>query len=263
MNFADDTVIYVEGKNKHLIEDQLNEDLQCIASYLLNNELVINLKKGKTEAMIFGTAKRLTKCGKDLSLQYNGEEIQNTESYKYLGTILDSSLSMSTNFDKMYKKTMSKLRMLFSLRNYLDKTTMNKIFRGMILPCVTFNCTVNLNLSQTQLQKLQSIDKLATKLTGTNQTPVANEIKKRSILLVRKCLENKVCENFNGYFNMISHDRGTRNNGCMLKIPSTKLQYAKTGFFCMGAKHYNELPIEIRKTENFNDFKKKVFNLYN
>lgn len=113
LNFADNTVIYVEGKNKHLIEDQLHEDLQCIASYLLNNELVINLKKGKTEAMIFGTAKRLTKCGKDLSLQYNGEEIQNTESYKYLGTILDSSLSISTNFDKMYKKTMSKLRMLF------------------------------------------------------------------------------------------------------------------------------------------------------
>ena len=32
--------------------------------------------------------------------------IHATETYKYLGTILDSTLSLSTNLDKMYKKKM-------------------------------------------------------------------------------------------------------------------------------------------------------------
>ena len=121
--FADDTVVYVEGKKKDDIEKLLNNDLQRISSYFQTNQLVINLKKGKTESMVFGTAKRLSSCGKKLTLYFNEKEIQTTETYKYLGTTLDSTLSFATNFDHMYKKTMSKLRKLFSLRAYLDKTS--------------------------------------------------------------------------------------------------------------------------------------------
>jgi len=180
--------------------------------------------------MLFGTTKKLTKCGKDLELVINGNQIANTPSYKYLGTTLESNLSLSTNFDKMFKKTNAKLRMLFSLRKNLDQNALNKIYKGMILLCVTYNCTINLNLTQTQLQKLQNIDRMAMKVTGEQQPVVLNEIKKHSIMLVRKCLENQTCENFNDYFTKQLHDRVTRNNGFSLKVPKTKLKYAQCGF---------------------------------
>jgi hypothetical protein len=73
LSFADDTVIYNRGKNKERIESELNEDLKFMASYFETNHLVINLKKGKTETMLFGTAKRLSKLGKKLTLDYNGD----------------------------------------------------------------------------------------------------------------------------------------------------------------------------------------------
>ena len=262
LSFADDTVIYVHGKTKEQVETMLNEDLTYISSYFKINQLVINLKKGKTETMLFGTAKRLSRFGKKLTLYYNGDEIQSTETYKYLGTTLDSNLSLSTNFDIMYKKTIAKLRMLYSLRKYLDQFSKIEIFRGMILPCITYNCAINLHLTQAQKQKLHSIDKLAAKTISGHKTVVENEIKKHSVLLVRKCMENETCENFKNYFKMNLHGRVTRNNGHSLKIPNTKLKYAKCSFFPMGVTLYNDLPLDIRRVEDFITFKKFVNKFY-
>ena len=119
-----------------------------------------------------------------------------------------------------------------------------------------------MNLTQTQRQKLQTIDRLAEKIIGKKQTSIENEIKKHSVMLVCNCVQKKTCESFKDYFKIQSHDRVTRNNNYLLQIPKTKLKYAKNGFFSMGVTLYNELPTKTRKIENFNAFRKNVFNLY-
>ena len=37
-----------------------------------------------------------------------------------------------------------------------------------------------------------------------------------------------------------------------------KTEYARRSFYYMGAKVYNELPLEIRKAESTNDFEKQL-----
>ena len=183
-------VVYVRGK-RDIVERQLNEDLKNMSTYFKTNQLIINLNRGKAETLIFGTSCRLSKCGKRLDLYYDDRVIHATETYKYLGTILDSTLSFSINFDRMYKKTTSKLRRLYSLHMYFDSFTKAKISKVMILPSITYNCTLNLNLTQTQRQKLQIIDRLAEKIIGKKQTSIENEIKKHSVMLVRKCAQKE------------------------------------------------------------------------
>ena len=64
---------------------------------------------------------------------------------------------------------MSKLRILLSLSKYL--TNVAKVnYKGMIMPCLTFNCTVNLNFTNTQEKRLTSLDRLAAKVLGKEQT---------------------------------------------------------------------------------------------
>ena len=104
LTFADDTVVYVYGKTKDIVESQLNEDLKNMSTYFKTNQLIINQNRSKTEMMIFGMSCRLSKCGKKLKLYYGDRVIHATETYKYLGTILDSTLSFSANFDRLYKK---------------------------------------------------------------------------------------------------------------------------------------------------------------
>ena len=70
-----------------------------------------------------------------------------------------------------------------------DSSAKAKIFKAMILHCIMYNCTVNLHLTQTQGQKLQTIDQLAKKIIGKKQTSIENEVKKHSVMLVRKFVQ--------------------------------------------------------------------------
>ncbi len=52
IKYGDDTVIYYSaGTNIGMIESMLSEDMNLIAQYFNENELIINLKKGKIEMM--------------------------------------------------------------------------------------------------------------------------------------------------------------------------------------------------------------------
>ena len=82
------------------------------------------------------------------------------------------------------------------------------------------------------------------------------EVDTHAILLVRKCLNGRVCSNFKDYFTINEHNVGTRNRYNLLQIPKVKLEIAKNGFFFMGAKLYNLLPIVIR--ESSDDFENNV-----
>ena len=58
--YADDTVIYYAHSDINVIEKVLNEEMSYLSRYFYQNELILNLKKGKTEAMVFGTGKCLS-----------------------------------------------------------------------------------------------------------------------------------------------------------------------------------------------------------
>ena len=61
LQYADDTVIYFASSDINEIEQVIHEEMNNLDSYFENNELILNLKKGKTETMLFGTAKRIGK----------------------------------------------------------------------------------------------------------------------------------------------------------------------------------------------------------
>ena len=69
-----------------------------------DNKLIFNLKKGKSEVMLFGTGKRLNLLhGCQVKLSVNGAPINTTTCYKYLGVHLDPTLNFETHFQKIYK----------------------------------------------------------------------------------------------------------------------------------------------------------------
>ena len=61
LQYADDTVLYFANSRVSLIEKALNDDLKQISTFCHASELVLNLKKTKTEVMLCGTAVRISK----------------------------------------------------------------------------------------------------------------------------------------------------------------------------------------------------------
>ena len=70
IKYADDKVIYVADEDLDTIQTELNKVIDNVADWLDENELIINLKKGKTESLLFGTAKRLAKLNQPFTLSY-------------------------------------------------------------------------------------------------------------------------------------------------------------------------------------------------
>ena len=88
--YADDTVIFAAGNSVEEIEKSLSSDFKAIANWMTENELIVNMKKGKTECMLFGTKQKIKE--KRLDVTYRDQTINNTTVYKYLGVKLDQTL---------------------------------------------------------------------------------------------------------------------------------------------------------------------------
>ena len=57
--YADDTVIYFSDKDVLNIESTLNDEVNRVAKWMSDNHLTLNLKKGKTDFILYGTDKSL------------------------------------------------------------------------------------------------------------------------------------------------------------------------------------------------------------
>ena len=126
IKYAHDTVLYVAGNNIEIIESHLSDDLNLLVEWFKLNELILNLKKGQTEAMIFGTTKRLAMLNINLKVKYQHHTVNVITSYRYLGVDIDPSLTFNGNFMTSYKKATGRLHLLNKLRFQLDST--NRLF---------------------------------------------------------------------------------------------------------------------------------------
>ena len=152
----------------------------------------LNLRKGKTEAMLFGTSKKISKGGRDLKIQHQNIEISFVKEYLYLCNTVDSNLCMNTNFDCAYKKASGRLRLLQNVRKYLTVDAALKIFRIIILPILTYGSTVK-TTSKTQKEKLISLQNRAKNIICSEDIPnIIDVMKCESCRLVKKCLERKI-----------------------------------------------------------------------
>ena len=257
--YADDTVLFLSHKKKSEIERCLNKDMENLLHYFRQNELVINLKPGKTETMLFGTCKRLKNAGGELEVLYNNVKISFTKTYKYLGNILDSNMNFSLNFDASYKNTSGRLRLLEQMRCYLTTKAARLVYVMMIVPIVTAGCTLKSPYNATQSAKLLSLDRRAKKIVGANDTtPLESLANRERCLLVKKCLTQEMNDKFNQYFKVLDHKINTRNNTISLKIPPAKLEIFKNTFYFSGTVLYNSLPNEIRKVDSYRKFKECI-----
>ena len=257
IKYTDETVLFISSKDFHVIETKLSEDLSHVGKWFLENEIIMNMKKGKTECMLFDTSKRLSKTPSALSVNYQQSNINVAITYKYLGVEIDSSLNLNSHFDKSYKKCSGRLRLLSRLRQHLDIKSSKLIYQLMIQPVLTYCGVLLLGMSETNLNKIDSLDKRALSIIGGSNDirPIQSQIRLRACLLVRKCIDGDVCDNFVEYFDEMNHSQNTRNNNISLRLPRVATEYAKKGFYYRGAKEYNNLPLKIRMEKSIAKFK--------
>ena len=78
--------------------------------------------------------------------------------------------------------------------------------------------------------------------------------------MVKKCLNKEFsCEIFNGYFETFNHAKNTRNNFYSIKLRGAKLEIVRHGFYFAEGALYNNLPLDIRMTDNVQSFNCNIY----
>ena len=193
LQYANDTVVYCANNEVSSVENSLDDELKRISTFCYNNELILNLKKSKTELMLCEISRKLTKW-RDLQLLYRDKIIMNNYRYKYLENIVDPSLNMTDDFDIKWKKVSFRIKIVSKMEHFLSFTAAVRIYNMMIVPLLTYSSTLHLKLYSCQISRLSNIEKCAKHNIRQNYrpTPIENSLKKQACLLVKMCLTNIV-----------------------------------------------------------------------
>ena len=259
--FADDTVIYTAAKSSKEVNDILNAEINNVQRFMTDNELIVNLKKGKTEGMLFSTAKKLSESH-NLNLLYGETRINNATSYKYLGILIDPELRLTDHFENTIRKSTSRLKLLTLIRSNVTSLAAYQIFRAMVQSIIIYGSSTNLNLNRSNIDRLNSIDRRARKIINKRQVdrhiiePTLNVMKCQACCLVKKCMLGEASVLLANHFEQNNHGVNTRNQNAFIRLPKIRLEVARRGFFFMGGRLYNMLPVELRTVNDFKTFKK-------
>ena len=139
--------------------------------------------------MLFGAAQRLFRHGRNLQILYQFTPVNFVTEYVYLGNLLDNHLSLSSNFERTYKKASGRMRLLSLVRSNLTKTAAEMIYKMTILPILTYSSTVKTIFNNTQLLKFASIERRASVIVGNPVGSIAETIEHQITTMVTKCIQ--------------------------------------------------------------------------
>ena len=207
--YADNTILYYHHSDLNVIEKALSEDLATMSSWLEENEMILNPKKGKTEIMLFGTMARLNQQQISIEVSYRSQTINVTKSYKYLGVMLDQSLNLSNHFSTVCKKISTRLRLLQKIRPFITMLAALRIYQSLIIPIATYCSLVNFENEPSRKTSLATLENRARRIIDQHDIPSINNIcKKKVCRTVHQCLNNQY-PFFTDYFQHLSHNQGT------------------------------------------------------
>ena len=110
--YADDTCLVCQHKDINEIEKQLNKDFESICDWFVDNKLSIHFGVGKTKSILF-TTKFKTKKVRKRNVKDGDIQIKHHSKVKYLGCMLDETMSGETMALSVINKINNKLKFLY------------------------------------------------------------------------------------------------------------------------------------------------------
>ena len=218
----------------------------------------ISLNAAKTEIIIFRRKK--TQILKKFNFRLSGQKIELTDQVKYLGILINSTLTWDTHLNELIKKLNRAVGLLAKIRHYTPKFLLKGIYYSLFNSHLIYGCQV-WGQKENESQILKTIGALQDKAIRIinflpNETPVQNiykndkilkikdYIKLQNILFVRDCLENELPKAFNQYFTKAgtdhNHSTRSRTKNCICVESTKTTTYGKDSLKSQAIKIWND-----------------------
>ena len=259
--FADDTVLTIHNKHLEQAAETMQKTLSKIATWCKTNKLTLNASK--TEYVVYGTKIRKARAPR-ISLQIGDAPIREVDSYGYLGTTLDSTLTAGQQLNRLNQSLAPKLTTFRKMRDYISENTALLLYKVTILPIIDYSDVIYNLLTQQQESKLQRIQNRALRTVYKGRilnTQTMHDLAKLDPLKTRRnthqlTLMYKRAKDPQ-YIDQTK--RTTRAaKGILLKVPRSATTKLAKAPIVMGSTMWNNLPHKIRNSHTYVGFKMAV-----
>ncbi|KAK2558582.1 hypothetical protein P5673_018759 [Acropora cervicornis] len=167
----------------------------------ISPRLLKDAAEGKTECILFGTGPKLA-LSTSFSVAIDGKALNRVSEYKYLGIVLDASLTWNAHVDYLIGKVRKRLAMLGRIRKNINMYTAGTVYTSFVLPILDRCDTVWSCCGSVNTDKLEKLQRRAARIImhlGSSEKAlnllgyVTLEKRRESHVcnLVKKCLSNR------------------------------------------------------------------------
>ena len=266
--FADDTNMFITGKDMNVLCNQLNEDLRNVQEWLQCNKLSLNVLK--THYMVFTPRNRLIN---DIDVKIHDVQIQRVYATKFLGVQIDAQLTWKTHIDYTCKK-LSKCVGIFCKARKKYINLLSSVYTTPLHTLILFTATMYGGQNHPScLERISLIQKKLVRIitsspfrAHTEPLYFANKILNVSDInnyiigiFMYECLYGNIHDIFRNCFqrNADVHDHNLRNAND-LYVPYGRLDIRKFSIKIAGANLWNSLPSLVKNSQSIHTFKKNM-----
>ena len=267
--YADDTNIIVSNPNLNDLITNVNNELYNISTWFKVNKLSLNIDK--TNYMIFKN-RHSNRVYNDLNICIDGIKISKVTFTKFLGVIIDDSLTWSNHTTHVLNIISKYSGILFRLKDILSGNTLFSLYNTLVLPHLMYCNLAWADSNNTKLQSIHLKQKRIIRLCSnshwfTHTPPLFKNFNTLTIYDIHKLLKglfmynytfNHLPHNFTDYFvlNRSIHGYSTRISQ-LYRPHNFKFNLARNTIRRQGPLLWNSTDVNLRNAKSQYTFKSK------
>ena len=168
--FADDTNIFVSGNSAMEAYDKANKVLNDISSYMLSNQLHINVSKccyihfQPTLSRAKQTCARVRPYDRHCKLLLNNTRLKKVQSTKFLGVVIDEALTWEAHLNHLEAKLNSSMVMIKRIKGCLPKSEYIKVYNALFMSHLSYCISCWGGVPDYKLNKIFALQKRCIRL---------------------------------------------------------------------------------------------------
>ena len=270
---TDDTNLFYSNNNIQDLFATMNEELKHITKWFNANKLSLNT--GKTKYTFFHKSKKRYDIPLRLPLlKINGYVIERQSSIKFLGVLLDETLSWKDHISIIETKIAKNIGLLYKAKNFVNEECLKQLYFAYIHSYLSYANIAWASTHKSKLKKLISQQKQACRIIFreprlAHAQPLLKTLRAlnlfqiniyQTVLLMHKVENNDAPAIFNDKFRRPNHQYPTtfsQSNNFI--VPRKKLRSSDFTISSRGPQLWNHYVSKSEKSiKSFALFKKKI-----
>ena len=275
--YADDHQVYSPCRPASIDHDLMSMQncMSAIRDWMKSMHLKMN--PTKTEFIIFGTARALSKCNNP-SITIGDAVITPSKHVRNLGAYFDENMSMKHHVSIQCKRAYSQLYKISKIRKYLDQQSAEIIMHALVHTHIDYCNALLIGLPKYLIRKLQMVqntaarvlcrlrkfDHISDTLKQLHWLPVEYRIKYKIGILTFNALHGHVPRYITDMLSVKHTSHALRSHDTItLVVPRTRCKTLGDRAFCVAAPVlWNALPPSIRTIPDIIPFKRALKTYY-